>query len=93
MNSLYSLCRPSRHEEDITLYKNRFFWPKMTVQITDFVRHCPVRAQTKLNSPHGKAPLQPIEVNEPFVFLVVGPLPETTRGNKHLLVGMDHCTK
>ena len=76
--------------------KNRFFWPKMAVQIKDFVRNCPVCAQTKLNSPHGKAPLQPIEVNEPFVFWAMdymGPLPETTRGNKHLLVVMDHFTK
>ena len=76
--------------------KNRFFWPKMAVQIKDFVRNCPVCAQTKLNSTQGKAPLQPIEVNEPFVFWAMdymGPLPETTRGNKHLLVVMDHFTK
>jgi len=76
--------------------KNRFFWPKMAVQIKDFVRSCPVCAQTKLNSQHGKAPLQPIEVNEPFVFWAMdymGPLPETARGNKHLLVVMDHFTK
>ena len=29
--------------------KNRFFWPKMAVQIKDFVRNYPVCAQTKLN--------------------------------------------
>ena len=60
------------------------------------MRNCPVCAQTKLNSPHGKAPLQPIEVNEPFLFWAIdymGPLSETTRGNKHLLVVMDHFTK
>jgi len=30
--------------------KNRFFWPKMAVQIKDFARNCPVCAQTKLHS-------------------------------------------
>ena len=76
--------------------KNRFFWPKMAIQIKDFVRNCQVCAQTKLNCHNEKAPLQPIEVNEPFVFWAMdymGPLPETSRGNKHLLVVMDHFTK
>ena len=66
----------------------------MTVK--DFVQNCPVCAQTKLSSQHGKAPLKPIEVNEPFVFWAMGymcPLPKTARGNKHLLVVMDHFTK
>ena len=68
----------------------------MAVHIKDFVRNCPVCAQTKLNSQYGKAPLQPIEVNEPFAFWAMdymGPLPKTARGNKHLLVVMDHFTK
>ena len=40
----------------------------MAAQIEDFVRNCPVCAQTKLNSQNGKALLQPIEMNEPFDF-------------------------
>ena len=42
------------------------------------------------------APLQSIDINEPFVSWAMdymGPLPETSRGNKHLLVVMDHFTK
>ena len=57
------------------------------------MRNCPVCVQTKLNSQNGKALLQPIEVNEPFDIWAMdymGPLPETARGNKHLLVVMDH---
>ena len=76
--------------------KNRFFWPKMAIQIKDFVRNCQVCAQSKLNCHNEKAPLQPTGVNEPFVFWAMdymGPLPETSRGNKHLLVVMDHFTK
>ena len=74
----------------------RFYWPKMTVEIKDFVQKCETRAQVKLDQHKSKAPLKPIEVNEPFVFWAMdymGPLPETARGNKHLLVVMDHFTK
>ena len=53
-------------------------------------------AELKLGPHHNKAPPQIIEVNEPFVFWAMdfmGPLPETARGNKHILVIMDHFTK
>ena len=68
----------------------------MTVDIKDFVQKCETCAQVKLDQHKSKAPLQPIEVNDPFVFWAMdymGPLPETARGNKHLLVVMDHFTK
>ena len=76
--------------------KERYFWPHMNNELHDFVKHCQVCAQTKLDPNHLKAPLQAINVNEPFVFWAMdymGPLPETTQGNKHLLVVMDHFTK
>jgi len=76
--------------------RGKFFWPKMSLHITEFVRSCQLCAQNKLGAPQSKAPLQPIDVNEPFVFWAMdymGPLPETTQGNKHLLVIMDHFTK
>ena len=76
--------------------RDRFYWPKMAAQITDFVKSCVVCAQSKLDPNHRKAPLQSIEVNEPFVFWAMdymGPIQETARGNKHLLVMMDHFTK
>ena len=68
----------------------------MNNELQNFVRHCQVCAQAKLDANHQKAPLQTINVNEPFVFWAMdymGPLPETTQGNKHLLVVMDHFTK
>ena len=73
--------------------KNRFSWPKMTLHIKGFVRNCQVCAKTKLNPQYGKAPSQPIIVKEPFIFWALdymGALPETFRGNRHLLVVMDH---
>ncbi|MEL7426754.1 MAG: RNase H-like domain-containing protein [Bacteroidota bacterium] len=76
--------------------KNRFYWPKMMSQIKTYVKECHVCAQNKPGSQNNSAPLHPIEINEPFVFWAMdymGPLPETARGNKHLLVVMDHFTK
>ena len=76
--------------------KERYFWPHMTAQLQNFVKNCQVCAQIKLDPNHIKAPLQSITVNEPFIFWAMdymGPLPETTQGNKHLLVIMDHFTK
>ena len=40
--------------------------------------------------------MQPIPVGEPFVFWALdymGPLKETSKGNRHILVLMDHFTK
>ena len=68
----------------------------MNIELHDFVRYRQVCAQTKLDPNHLKASLQTINVNEPFVFWAMdymGPLPETTQGNKHLLVVMGHFTK
>ena len=76
--------------------RNRFYWPRMTVNIREYVSLCETCAQIILNAHANKAPMQPIEVNEPFVFWAMdymGPLSETARGNKHLLVVMDHFTK
>ena len=76
--------------------RHRFLWPKMVTHIKNFVNSCAKCAEQKHGPYNNKAPLQPIEVNEPFIFWAMdymGPLPETARGNKHLLVIMDHFTK
>ena len=81
-----------------TLYriKQRFFWPKMQECVKNYITSCSECMQSKLLPNQGKAPLTPILVSEPFVFWAIdymGPLPETSRGNKHLLVVGDHFTK
>eukprot|EP00112_Aurelia_sp_Birch-Aquarium-sp1_P023718 Seg718.4 transcript_id=Seg718.4/GoldUCD/mRNA.D3Y31 product="Retrovirus-related Pol polyprotein from transposon 412" pseudo=true protein_id=Seg718.4/GoldUCD/D3Y31 len=68
----------------------------MQETIAQYVQSCLECMQSKTCSNQGKAPLQPIIVSEPFVFWAMdymGPLPETSRGNKHLLVVGDHFTK
>ena len=76
--------------------RNRFYWPRMRESVEDYIRKCSACAQRKDPVHANKAPLQTIAVGEPFCFWALdymGPLPETTRGNKHILVIMDHFTK
>ena len=48
--------------------RHRFYWPIMTVKNREYVSLCETCGQIKLNSHANKAPMQPIKVNEPFVF-------------------------
>ena len=76
--------------------RERFFWPYMRTSIRNFIQHCIICSQSKHLPHQRKAPLQPIQVSEPFVFWALdymGPLQETASGNKHILVVMDHFTK
>ena len=76
--------------------RERFFWPHMNETVQKFIQNCSDCSQIKQNSSSNKAPLKPIEVSEPFVFWAMdymGPIKETARGNKHILVLMDHFTK
>ena len=76
--------------------RERFFWPKLRETVIDFIHNCQECSQSKYNPHQGKAPLQPIQISEPFVFWALdymGPISETANGNKHVLVVMDHFTK
>ena len=84
-----------------TLDRNRkhFFWPKMRTTIENHNRQCDISVQRKAPAPtanNGMDPTQTLEVSEPFTFWALdymGPLPEGSRGNKDILVLMDHFTK
>ena len=79
--------------------RKRFFWPNMRETVENYIRQCDICAKRKAPAPtanNGTAPLQSLQVSEPFTFWALdymGPLPETHRGNKHILVLMDHFTK
>ena len=74
----------------------RFFWPKMRTSIITFIQQCVTCRQSKYQPHQGNAPLRSIQVGKPFVLWALdymGPLQETSAGNKHILVVMDHFTK
>ena len=61
----------------------------MRESVEEYINHCTICAQRKTQANPVKAPLQSIEVGEPFTFWAmdfVGPLNETARGNRYILV-------
>ena len=68
----------------------------MQEAIQYFVGRCPTCNRNKSDSKQSRAPLQPIDISEPFLFWAMdymGPISEMARGNRHILVMMDHFTK
>ena len=83
----------ARTEERI---RQRFYWPGIHTSVQTFIHNCHACAQRKIATHNNKAPTQHIEVGEPFTFWAMdymGPLPETARGNRHILVMTDHFSK
>ena len=75
--------------------KDNFFWLKMQETVQNFVRACTKCRKSKPEIQYTRARMQPIQVSEPFVFWTLdymGPLRETSKVNKHILVLMDHLT-
>ena len=82
----------ARTEERI---RERFYWPNLRASVQMHIQQC-MPCQRKSPPKPDKAPMKTIDVGEPFTFWALdymGPMPEITRGNKHILVVMDHFTK
>ena len=76
--------------------KERFYWPHMKSSVQSYKIICKECIESKTSCTRRQAPLQPMVISEPFTFWAMdymGPLPETARGNKHILVVLDHFTK
>jgi len=76
--------------------KQVFYWYEMREDINAWVASCDVCSATKAPNRYPKAPLGTIPVGAPMDRLftdLLGPLPETPRGNKYILVVTDHFTK
>src|SRR5438477_12552126 len=75
--------------------KTKYYWTCMKRDITEFIRNCVICAETKKAHQKLIAPLQPIKTGNPFQRINIdyaGPLPETTSGNRYLLVIIDSFT-
>ena len=74
----------------------RFYWVAMDADIRSVVRQCDICASKKSPSKKRRAPLQQDSVGMPMERVamdIVGPLPETERGNKYILVVGDYFSK
>ena len=76
--------------------KQRYYWPGYWQSVRDYCRTCVTCCQRKTPAPKAKAPLQPVIVGSPMQLVAVdllGPLPETSVGNKYILIAGDYFTK
>ena len=83
----------THHEERV---RKRFHWPGIRKTVTRHIQLCNVCNHKNSPTNRNTAPLGHISVSQPFTFWAMdymGPLPETSRGNKHILVVVDHFTK
>ena len=79
-----------------TRIRQRLYWPGIRNSVVNYIKHCPVCQKRKSPTTLSKAPLQTIDVGQPFSFWALdfmGPIVETSRGNKYILVVIDHFTK
>ena len=74
--------------------RKRYYWKNMRKDIEEYIRtcwNCQVRGK-----PSGRNELHPTKIGEPFEVIgidIVGPLNETGRGNKYIVVAVDYFTK
>ena len=83
----------SRTEERV---RKRFYWPGISFDVEKHIKQCATCAHHTSPVNLNRAQLGNIEVGEPLTFWAMdfmGPLPETSKGNKHILVVVDHFTK
>jgi hypothetical protein len=74
--------------------ERNFYWPRMGAMIDEFVKTC--ETCQRRGKPKKNNPLRSITVSEPFELIgmdLVGPLPETSRGNKYIIVMTEYLTK
>ena len=80
----------------IAKVRMRFYWVGMDADIRSIVRQCNICASKKSPAKKRRAPLQQDSVGMPMERValdIVGPLPETERGNKYILVVGDYFSK
>ena len=75
--------------------RHHFYWPRMRYDVQKYCKRCDKCAARKKGQ-QKRAPLRQYTVGECMERLAVdilGPLPETTRGNKYIMVVADHFSK
>ena len=76
--------------------RDQLYWPGMANDIERWIRACAVCLCRKGKTGRGKKPLEKRLHGVKFIRIamdILGPLPETARGNKYVLVVIDYFTK
>ena len=81
-------------EKTLKKIQSRFFWPGMTSDIARWCESCDLCEQKKTGPK--KSPMQRNQVSntlECIAIDILGPLPETDKGNKYILIVGDYFSK
>ena len=76
--------------------KEKFFWVRLSRDVTSYVLTCSVCSLNKKNKRYGKVPMTEYQAGAPMERVhidFIGPLPKTERGNEHCLMMVDQFTK
>ena len=77
--------------------KENYHWPNMRAEIEEYVKRCPKCQLNKAPRPRSKAPMEITSTaKQPFercALDIVGPLTESTSGNKYILTFQDDLSK
>ena len=74
----------------------RFYWPGQRKEVEKWCRDCVVCNSRKSPSHKARAPMEICQTQRPMQRVamdILGPLPETPRGNKYILVISEYFTK
>jgi transposase InsO family protein len=86
-----------RFEQTLARVKERFYWTTVTRDTENWVKSCLTCQERKPAHKQAKAPLGEMpSPTRPWEFVQIdlkGPLPETPRGNKYLMVVYDYFSK
>ena len=78
------------------MVRTRFYWPRWRTDVERWVACCRNCSLSKRGQGRGKSPLTQDHTSGPFqriAFDVIGPLPETQKGNRFILLVVDYFTK
>ena len=76
--------------------KERFYWPGCTKDVKDWCRACDLCASRERPTHTPRAPLRTYHVGAPLERValdILGPLPDSDRGNKYILIIGDYFSK
>ena len=76
--------------------KERLYWPGCGEDVEEWCKRCDICARRKSTAPKRRAGLQTLRAGYPMQTVcvdIMGPLPETNRGSKYVLVAADCFTK
>ena len=76
--------------------KDRFHWPGCTKDVKDWCRACDLCASRERPTRTPRAPLRTYNVGAPLERValdILGPLPDSDRGNKYILIIGDYFSK